>query len=123
VGACQTIRHYPGSFERMWRSLMRRVEACIESHRGRLENLLKINSFSCYLTNQMFPDTCWYRHFFLVFVFVTQTRSFFATFSYSLCLSHRFLWNDALQKQNGEDKTCSSCKDTAGKLLILLLPA
>jgi hypothetical protein len=34
VDACQTIRNYPGSFERMQRTMMRRVEACIESHGG-----------------------------------------------------------------------------------------
>jgi hypothetical protein len=36
VDACQTIRSYPGIFERMWQSLMRRVEACIESHAGQV---------------------------------------------------------------------------------------
>jgi hypothetical protein len=40
VDACQIIRNYPGTFERMRRSVMRRVEACIESHRGRFEHLL-----------------------------------------------------------------------------------
>jgi hypothetical protein len=34
VGACKNIRSYPGIFERMRRSMMRRVEACIESHGG-----------------------------------------------------------------------------------------
>jgi hypothetical protein len=29
VDACQTIRNYPGTFERMRRSMTRRVEACI----------------------------------------------------------------------------------------------
>jgi hypothetical protein len=32
VDACQIIRNYPGIFARMWRSMMRRVEACIEPH-------------------------------------------------------------------------------------------
>jgi hypothetical protein len=32
VDACQTIRIYPGIFERMRWSMMRRVEACTESH-------------------------------------------------------------------------------------------
>jgi hypothetical protein len=40
VDVCQTIRNYPGIFERMRRSLMRRVEACIESHGGHFEHLL-----------------------------------------------------------------------------------
>jgi hypothetical protein len=34
ANACQTIRNYPDSFERMQRSMMRRVEACIEFHEG-----------------------------------------------------------------------------------------
>jgi hypothetical protein len=40
VDACQTIRNYPGIFERMRRSAMRRVEACIECHGGQFEHLL-----------------------------------------------------------------------------------
>jgi hypothetical protein len=38
VDACQTIRNYPGIFERMRRSMMRRVEACTESHGGYSEH-------------------------------------------------------------------------------------
>jgi hypothetical protein len=34
VDACQTIRNRRDIFERMWRSMMRRVEARIESHGG-----------------------------------------------------------------------------------------
>jgi hypothetical protein len=37
VDACQTIRNYPGIFVWMLRSMMRRVEACIESHGGHFE--------------------------------------------------------------------------------------
>jgi hypothetical protein len=40
VDACQTIRNYPGVFVRMRRSMMRRVEACIESHGEHFEHLL-----------------------------------------------------------------------------------
>jgi hypothetical protein len=40
VDACQTIRNYPGIFEWMRRSVMRRVEACIKSHGGHFEHLL-----------------------------------------------------------------------------------
>jgi hypothetical protein len=32
VDASQTIRNYPRIFEQMQRSMMRRVEACTESH-------------------------------------------------------------------------------------------
>jgi hypothetical protein len=39
VDACQTIRNYPGIFVRMRRSMMRRVEACIEPHGGHFEHL------------------------------------------------------------------------------------
>jgi hypothetical protein len=40
VDACQTIRNCPGISERMWRSMMRRAEACVESHGGHFEHLL-----------------------------------------------------------------------------------
>jgi hypothetical protein len=40
VDACQTIRNYRGIFERMRRSMMRRVEACTECHGGHFGNLL-----------------------------------------------------------------------------------
>jgi hypothetical protein len=41
VDACQTIRNYPGIFERMRRPMMRCVEAFIESHGGHFEHLFK----------------------------------------------------------------------------------
>jgi hypothetical protein len=34
VDAYQAISNYPGIFERMRRSMMRRVEACTDPHRG-----------------------------------------------------------------------------------------
>jgi hypothetical protein len=40
VDACHSIRNYPGFFERMRQSMMRRVEACIESHGGHFEHIL-----------------------------------------------------------------------------------
>jgi hypothetical protein len=40
VDTCQTIRNYPGIFERMRRSVMRCVEACIEFYGGHFEHLL-----------------------------------------------------------------------------------
>jgi hypothetical protein len=40
VDVCQTIRNYPAIFEWMRRSMMRRVEACTESHGGHFEHLL-----------------------------------------------------------------------------------
>jgi hypothetical protein len=40
ANVCETIRNYPGIFERMRRSMMRRVETCIVSHGGRFEHLL-----------------------------------------------------------------------------------
>jgi hypothetical protein len=42
VDACQTIRNYPGIFERMRRSMMRRVEACIKSHGGNSEHIINV---------------------------------------------------------------------------------
>jgi hypothetical protein len=44
VDACQTIRTYPGLFERMRRSVMRRVEASIVSRGGRFEHSFRCNS-------------------------------------------------------------------------------
>jgi hypothetical protein len=40
VDVCQTIRNFSGVFERMRRSMMRRVEACVESHGGHFEHML-----------------------------------------------------------------------------------
>jgi hypothetical protein len=40
VETCQTIRNYPGIFERMRRSTMRSAEACIKFHGGHFEHLL-----------------------------------------------------------------------------------
>jgi hypothetical protein len=40
VDAFQTIRNYPGIFARMGQSVMRRVEACIESSGGHFERIL-----------------------------------------------------------------------------------
>jgi hypothetical protein len=40
VCACQTTLNYPGIFERMWRSMFRRVELCTETNGGRFEHLL-----------------------------------------------------------------------------------
>jgi hypothetical protein len=40
VNVCQTIRHYLGIFKRMRRSMMRRIEACIETHGEHYEHLL-----------------------------------------------------------------------------------
>jgi hypothetical protein len=40
LDTCQTIRNYPGIFERMLWSMTRRVEACIESHEGHFKHLL-----------------------------------------------------------------------------------
>jgi hypothetical protein len=40
VDACQTVRNYLGTFERMRRSMMRRVEAPIEFRGGHFEHLL-----------------------------------------------------------------------------------
>jgi hypothetical protein len=41
VDACQTIRNYPGISERMRRSMMRRVDLCIKSHRNILSPYYK----------------------------------------------------------------------------------
>jgi hypothetical protein len=46
VDACQTIRNCPGISERTRRSVMRRVEACIETHGGHFEHFLWMYSSS-----------------------------------------------------------------------------
>jgi hypothetical protein len=38
--SCQSVLNYPGIFERMRWSMMRLVEACIESHGGHFEHVL-----------------------------------------------------------------------------------
>jgi hypothetical protein len=40
VDACKTVSDYPSIFEGMRQSMMRLVEACIESHGGHFEHLL-----------------------------------------------------------------------------------
>jgi hypothetical protein len=40
VDALRTIRNYPGTFERLRPSMMRRIEACIKSHGRHFEHLL-----------------------------------------------------------------------------------
>jgi hypothetical protein len=40
VYVCQTIPNYAGFFERVRRAMMRRVEGCVESHKGHFEHLL-----------------------------------------------------------------------------------
>jgi hypothetical protein len=46
VDACQTIRNCSDIFERIWRSMLRRVEACTESHGEHCEHLLQMYSLS-----------------------------------------------------------------------------
>jgi hypothetical protein len=43
---CQTIRNYTGVFERMRRSMMRRIEACIGCHGGYFDHLLQMYCLS-----------------------------------------------------------------------------
>jgi hypothetical protein len=45
VDACQTMRNYPGIFELLRGSIMRRFEVYIESHGGHFEQLLYMYSF------------------------------------------------------------------------------
>jgi hypothetical protein len=46
VDSCQIICNYPGISERMWWSMMRHIEAGIQSHRGYSEYSLQMHSFS-----------------------------------------------------------------------------
>jgi hypothetical protein len=55
VHACQTIRNYPGNFERMQWAMMRRVEVCIESHGGYSSTYYKCTASA---VTHMYPDAC-----------------------------------------------------------------
>jgi hypothetical protein len=77
VDACETIHNYPGIFERMRRSMMRHVEAYIESQGGQFQNLLQMYSFSCFRTHVDLP-------FFLLFVHGILAQSLFTSLSYTL---------------------------------------
>jgi hypothetical protein len=79
----KTIRIYPGIFERMRRSMMGRVEACIESHGGHFEHLLRYTlSAITHILNVSGHMLMW--TFCLVLVCGTRTQSLSAPFSYIL---------------------------------------
>jgi hypothetical protein len=79
VDACQTIRNCPGIFARMRRSVMRWVEACIESNGGHFEHVLRMYSFSC--NSQI---KCFRAHDHVDMVCGTLTQILSAPFSYTL---------------------------------------
>jgi hypothetical protein len=56
----------------MRRPVMRRVEACIESHWGHFEH-----SFSCSSLSKLFPDSRRCGFFFLVVVYATLAQCLF----------------------------------------------
>jgi hypothetical protein len=56
MDACQTICNYPGISEWMWRSMMRCVEVCTESHGGHFEHLY-MYPFS--LTHKFICEPVW----------------------------------------------------------------
>jgi hypothetical protein len=47
--------NYPGIFERMRQSMMRRADVYIESHGGYFDHLLQRHSLSCNSQNKCFP--------------------------------------------------------------------
>jgi hypothetical protein len=57
VDACQTISNYPENTEWMGRSVMRRTEACIESHTGYSEHSLQMFSLR-YNSKLNVSDSC-----------------------------------------------------------------
>jgi hypothetical protein len=75
--ACQTIRNYPGIFARMLQSMMRRVEACTESHGGHFEHFsynLQIKCFWIHVAVDNFSGVyTWNSH--LKFVHIFQLHS------------------------------------------------
>jgi hypothetical protein len=83
VDGCQIIRNYPGIFERMRRSMMRRTEACIASHGDILSNyykcILSAITHKLNVSRRMMIWTC-----FFVLVCRTRTQILSAPFSYTL---------------------------------------
>jgi hypothetical protein len=84
VDACQTIRIYPGIFERMRRSMMRRVEACIKSHGGHSEHLFQMYSSSYNSKIKCFRTHVDNGHFLFVLISRYRVQNLFAHFSYTL---------------------------------------
>jgi hypothetical protein len=56
VDAFQTIRNSPGIFARMWRSMVRRVETCTESHGGSFEHFFNYKSQIKYFQSHVDMD-------------------------------------------------------------------
>jgi hypothetical protein len=80
VNASQTIRNHPGVFEWMGRSMVIRIETCIESRRRYFEHFsLSAISHKLNVSGYMAIWT-----FFLVFTSGTCAQNLFATFSYTL---------------------------------------
>jgi hypothetical protein len=75
------IFHVPGNFEWTWQSMMRRVEAYIESHGGHFDHLLQMYSFSYNSQTNVFRHML-IRTFFLVLVCGICAQSLSASFSY-----------------------------------------
>jgi hypothetical protein len=59
VDTCETTLNYPGIFKRMWRSMVRGIEACVQSHGEHSEHWLQMYSFSYNLLIKCFqPHIC-----------------------------------------------------------------
>jgi hypothetical protein len=76
----KTIRNCPGITERMWWSMLRRVEACTGGH---FEHLY-VYSFRCNSHIKYFQAHGDTRTFFLVLVFGTRAQNLSTPFSYTL---------------------------------------
>jgi hypothetical protein len=121
VDACQTIRNCPGISEQMRRSMMRRVEACIESHGGHFEHLLWTYSFSCNSELNV-PGHMLIWTSFLVLVCGNSNPKFVRTVQlrpvYINNLSVPLSFSQMASCRKNRERTGCSCKDTPGKLLI-----
>jgi hypothetical protein len=86
VHACQTICSYPGIFERMPRSMMRRALNLMED----IFSTCNKCAFTAITHKLMFRDTCWYGLFFLVLIRGTRTQSLSAAFN---CTLYNTAWH------------------------------
>jgi hypothetical protein len=90
VDACQTIRNCPGVFEQILYSMMRRVEACIQSHGAHFEHLFAKNILFHYNSRIVFGSYV-DMNTFVLFWYADSYRKFVRTFQLHCVL--RPLWS------------------------------
>jgi hypothetical protein len=96
VDARQTIRNCPGIFERMRRSMTRRVDACIESHGEHSECLLWTYPFCYNLQNKCFQAHVDMDIFSCLFLYGARIKKFSALFSYTVYVDLNCFWKQII---------------------------